>query len=128
MDSGVPVMGGPEGKDILHDPVLKISAPVPVDGTQSTFVDEEIASLFNSSLVRCRYCGAEIHQGSMQFVGYNGGLLRTPLYPDTPHVSISENYDPTLSYPHIYCGCSDACLARDLSAGLAHLQAKGVID
>lgn len=91
-------------------------------------LDEKVLGLFDEATPVCRWCGSDVHVGSFQVQCYNGGVLFTPLPPDHPRRTGYDEMDVPMVHPHIYCGCGDACMARDLAFGLDHLKKLGVVD
>ncbi len=96
---------------------LQTSARLGIDGAHLVSDPNHLLNRAFREGARCRWCGNEVHSDSYQAVVYNGGILATPRYGST---------DPT-PVPHIFCGCGDACMARDHAAGLKHLTALGVV-
>lgn len=92
------------------------SALIGIDGqTLTASVDDVLKEVLKDA--RCHWCGKEVHADSYQVVAYNGGILHLPRWDD-------PEGEPQ---PMICCGCSDACLARTMSAGLDHLKELGVV-
>jgi hypothetical protein len=101
---------------------------LPIDGfTLNLDLNAELKQLWLNGDVRCRWCGSEVHGDSFQVHVYNNGLMATPL-PDNHPMYEMESLSPAEQTLHIYCGCGDACMARDMAFGLEHLKKLGVLD
>lgn len=104
---------------------LQTSAILGLDGHHLTVdLNKELNSFFRKG-VNCRWCSKEVHADSYQVVMFNDGVLVTPSFS-----SADGPATMTLAadLPHIYCGCGEACMARDMARGVQHLREMGVIE